>query len=277
MQLDLLIKGFPVRHISPPDAAEKVLFVSGRILVDRVWALARKKQTNQACMDAISEIRKHLELMLKVIFPTSQGAHATTLRQLMDELRGRVQAKEFPYNQSEFEKLICVWSEASKEPYRKALSVPHHELKPIYDFNYTKKLFAWCLNDLYKTFYDAFEIIWGIQKAGWKLPHISAVVPFSARKIEADGWAVPLPANLNNVVGRVAAETDGRSGGFGEPGVRLTLKHNMGTHELREVDVCMVAAPTLEPVAAIGDLLLLSHGLPPTHNSIVVCEVIGVN
>ncbi|HEY5236957.1 MAG TPA: AAA family ATPase [Rhizomicrobium sp.] len=277
MQIDLLIKGFTVRHISFPDAADKVLFVSGRILVDRVWALAQEKQTNQACMDAIGEIRKHLELMVKVIFPASQGAKATTLGQLMDELRGRVRAKDFPYNQSEFEKLLCVWSDALKEPYRKALSMPHHELKPIYDFNYTRKLFAWCLNDLYKAFYNAFEIIWGIQKAGWKLPHAGAVAPFSARKIEADGWAVPLPANLNDVIGRVAAESDGRSGGFGEPGVRLTLKRNMGAHELREVDVCVLAAPTLEPVAEVGDLLLVSHGLPPTHNSLVVCEAIGVN
>jgi len=271
----LLVKGFPVRHISPADGSDKVLFVSGHILVDRVWAIAREKQTAEACMNAIGEIRKHLELMLKVIFPASQGAKATTLGQLMEEFRGKVQAKEFPYNQSEFEKLIAVWSDQSKDTYRTALSIPHHELKPVYDFNYTKKLYAWCLNDLYRAFYNAFEIIWGIQKAGWKLPHVGAIAPFSARKVAAEGWAVPLPANLNNVVGRVAAESDGRGGGFGEPGIRLTIRTNMSAHNLRQVDACVLSAPTLEPVASVGDVLLLSNDLPPTHNSLVVCEVVG--
>ena len=133
------------------------------------------------------------------------------------------------------------------------------------------------ISDLYKAFYDAFEIIWGIQKAGWKLPHAGAVALFTARKVSADGWAVPLPANLNNVVGRVAAESDGRGGGFGEPGIRLTIRANMGSHSLRQVDACILSAPTLQPVASVGDVLLLSNDLPPTHNSLVVCEVVGQN
>lgn len=51
----------------------------------------------------------------------------------------------------------------------------------------------------------------------------------------------------------------------------------MGAHSLRQVDACILTAPTLEPVASVGDVLLLSNDLPPTHNSLVVCEVVGEN
>lgn len=275
-QIDMQIRDFPVRHIAPAPSATDSLFVNGLMLIDRVWAIAKNKRTNLSCMDAISEMRKHLEAMIKVIFPPAMGAQTTTLGELMDEFSGRINAKDFPYNQAEFRKLVEAWKDPKKEKYRKALSVPHHELKPVYDYNFALDLMNWCLSILYPAFRNAFAIIWRVQKAGWALPHSDALAGFAARPVVAEGWSMPMPANLDEIVGRVAAETDGRSAeNFGEPGLRLIIGKFGKSKPPKLVNICMVAAPTLEPVAQIGDLLLLSADLPATQNSLVVCEAIG--
>ena len=163
MQLGLQLGKFPVSYIATAETPEASVFVSGTVLIDRVWEVAKSKRTNEASTKAIGEMRKHLESMMKVIFPREMGATKSTLGELMSEFSGRLNANTFPYDHPEFRRLVSAWSDPSKEAFRKALSVPHHDISQSYDFNFAERLFDWCLGKLYREFATA-SILYGVHE-----------------------------------------------------------------------------------------------------------------
>jgi hypothetical protein len=274
--ISLYLPHFPIRHLSSPSSDTDSIFVSGSSLIDEFWAEAKLKRTNAASSAAIGQLRIHIETMMKSIFPPAMGGTEPSLGKLMSQFAGKYNQSVFPYENPEFGKLIDAWKDPTKEKFRVALSEPHHSSDSAYDFNFAKDLFGWWNGVLTKVFQVAFETVLRIRENGWRMPHLSVAMPAKLGQFDTALTKIPMPANLNNVIGRVAAETEGREIVFleGQPALHF-IEQSMVGSAFGSFEAVVVAAATLEPTAQIGDVLLLSPSLPPTPNCLVVCEAEG--
>jgi len=274
--LELLLSNFPIRHIIGPPEEGGSIFAEGMELIDRLWLEAERTKSNETASKAIGELRKHLESMMRVIFPPAMGASATTLGQLIYEFEGQLNQPKFPYDSQEFNLLVKSWKEPTKEKHRKALSEPHHNEQSPYNYDFGRELFAWFQKALYVRFRAAFLRIWRVREAGWNMPHSGMAAVSVIRSSDLTGTSFPLPANLNNVVARVAAESNGREVVVIDDQPSLKFVEEKGeTDDLGQLQAWVLIDATLEPAALIGDVLLISSSLPPTPNSLVICHAEG--
>ena len=274
--IDLLIAKFPMMHIYGPPEEGRSIFVDGSELIDRLWREAEATKTNEATSTAIGELRKHLESMMHAIFPPAMGANENTLGKMMNQFEKTNKLRGFPYGTPVFDRLIDAWKEPTKDTQRKALSEPHHNEQSPYNYEFGRGLFAWYRKGLYPPFHKAFLRVWQVREAGWNFPHSGMAEISPVRTGVSMGIPFTLPANLNKVVARVAAESDGREVVIieGQPSLKF-VEETSEIKDLGELQAMILTAATLEPAALVGDVLLISSSRPPTPNSLVVCQAEG--
>ena len=271
LQSDLTL----IREIAAPLTNQDSIFVNGTQYVDTIWKDAERTKANHELSASIGALRKFLEQLVRSIFPSALGANESTLGKLMTELKGRADKKHFPYDCKEIAKMIAAWEEPAKNAQRKALSEVHHTDSDPYDYHFAKGVFAWYRGGLHSQFQAAFRRILDIREAGWRIPHSGLAKTSAIKFVSGTDTTLKVPANLNKVIGRVAAETGGRQTQDFEEQQLHYVAEDFQLEELGDIEAYILSAATLEPVAQIGDVLLVSSTAPVTENCLVVVYADG--
>jgi len=255
--------------IAPVDASSGVATIVNGNRLERLWNEAESRNDDERAREYIRQVRIYVEKLLKFML-RSEGPHILEsnldkLRSEIKKLRGQQAA---PFNRKVFGDLLnCLHTDA--KPIRFLNNPPHNDDETI-GVAEARDVREFWEETLRKKIHDAFHVCADFEAFRGD-PRVFAFEPTVAE----------LPARQNKELKRLtlletgiaaAAKTDGRAG----DGL-LTLEE-WDTARLREIrlpnhEIYQLAAGTLEPVAAIGDFLLVSNYARVNPKNLVVAAV----
>jgi SOS-response transcriptional repressor LexA len=230
----------------------------------RLYDEARKSNDDTKAREYIRKVRIYCEDLIKFMLRSvSRQIPDMTLGQLKDELKRLGKDHVAPFDRRPFEALVNALSESQKAI--QYLNDPHHkddesfgvaEADVVKDF-WDKTL----LDRLHVAFgvFDTFELFTGEPRT---FPWAKNVVEFPV------GYKTKVKESEMRQTGvAAAAKTDGRAG----DGI-LTVKEwdTVDKIALPNHDVFQLAAGTLDPVAGIGDLIIVSNYAKVNPRNLVV-------
>jgi len=232
----------------------------------RAWQEANEKNDDARARDYIADVRIYCEDLLKFML-RGEGPDIPdfTLGDLKEELKRLHKAHVPPFDRKVFTELINILNGGGGKP-MKLINEAHHkddetiglaeatEVKTFWEKTLMKKI-----HDAF-TVYDRYESFYGEPRT---FPWAKTVIPFPS------GFRDDIKAcTLQNTGIAAAAKTDGRAG----DGV-VTIKEWKTTTliTLPNHEIYQLAAGTLDPVAAIGDLVIVcNHAKVKARDLVVV-------
>lgn len=250
--------------VSPVNKATPVVTIINGTNVDRLYNRARSENDDAVARLFISAVRVYCEDLLKCIMraekPEIVDMNLDSLRRELKRLR---EAHIQPFNRPAFKDLLDVLAGGGKDI--KILNEPHHkesEALGLAEAEDIKKFWDDKLRpELHRAFHvhAQFDAFAGEPRMfAWR----DNVISFPEGHTEAVKKLTLLKTGV-----AAAAKTDGRAG----DGI-VTIKEWDATQEVRlfNHDVYQLSAGTLDPVAGIGDVLIVSNFAPVTRHSLVV-------
>ena len=235
--------------------------------IKRLWADAEASNSDAKAATFVARLRGHCESILKIVLaghlPPMDSPNLATLRKVMEGLRD---SRIMPFTFQPFLDLIKLLD--SGEPHIKLLNGLTHDpattnmatAKRLKDY-WDKSLEKTILRALHS--YREFRAHRGDPRA--YLPS-AEIVPLPSAQKEDIRKAILYSTGI-----ATAAATDGRIP-FGDGRVVLTEQPGdeirLGNH-----DVFRLVAGTMEPVAGIGDFLIVSESAPVSPGNLVVASV----
>lgn len=251
--------------ISPVNRSSGVATIINGTNVDRRYDEAILKNDDSIARKFISDVRIYTEDLLKCMMRAESTKIADgSLDFLRNELKRLREAQVPPFNRQVFKELVNMLIGGGGNPMN-IINDSHHkddatigvaqaeDVKKFWDEKLRPKL-----HEAFGVFAQ-FEAFAGEQRLfAWK----ANVVEFPASQKETLGKITLMKSGI-----AAAAKTDGRAG----DGV-VTIKEWEAMEPLRlpNHDIYQLAAGTLDPVAGIGDYLIVSNFAPVTKHSLVV-------
>jgi len=231
--------------------------------LDRLWAAAERAKTPEAARNYMKAVREYVEgvlrLMLRGVDPSIPTAVLGDCRQKITELN---KADIEPWKQPAFNTLLTAIAKGSKEI--KWIEEAHHTSIPL-GMNEARDVYKHWHDRLRPAIERAFRIIRDHRALHGGLTALHAFPPFVTLP---EGHKAKVREFKQPLLGTAAALTDGRAAdgcvdlNIGESGTE--------TIELSDHFVFRLLTPTLEPVAAPNDLLLVRDHAKATPLSLVV-------
>ena len=237
--------------------------------IERLWRKAEETNSDEMAATFIARLRGHCESVLKIMLaghlPPMDTPNLTSLRQTIEKLRD---LRVMPFTFQPFAELI------------KLLDSGEAHIKLINSRTHDPAAANVATAGRLKEFWDK-----SLEKAIHKALH--SYRAFMAHKGDHRSYVpsaevVPLPMSQNEEIRRAtltrtgvaaAAATDGRIP-FGDGRIVITEEPGdalrLGNH-----DVFQLAAGTMEPVAGVGDFLIVSDGVAAASGNLVVACVGG--
>jgi hypothetical protein len=232
--------------------------------LQRVYAEAKAKNDDSMARGYIRKVRIYCEDLVKFMLRSvSNQIPDMTLSQLREELKRLSKAHVAPFDRKAFEALIGALNESQKAI--QYINEPAHkddESFGVAEADVVKEYWDKTLLDKIHTafgVFDTFELYTGEPRT---FPWAKNIIPFP------DGHKAKVKESEMQQTGvAAAAKTDGRAG----DGV-LTLKEWAAGEKvvLPNHDVYQLAAGTLDPVAGIGDLIIVSNYATINPRNLVV-------
>lgn len=237
--------------------------------LERGWADAQSKNTPAAAQRYISEVRVYVEGLLRLMLrgQTAGVAGATSgfvLGQSREKLHELNTAGLAPWDKSEFKHLVGKLDQGI--PAIKYMEMSHHAprvnlgmAEAIDVEQHWRKNIATALDRAFRMARDHQLLHGGLKALHAPLP--TGTLP--------DGYSATVRSIPLQLVGRAAALTDGKVADgrldlkLGAAAESLVLGHHLAFR---------LNAPTLEPVARKGDILLVKQSGEPSSRSLVVAR-----
>ena len=243
----------------------KVTTIVNANWLQRKWREANANNDDECARDYIADVRIYCEDLLKFMLrgegPTIPNL---SLDGLKKELKGLHDAHVPPFNRKVFKVLIDTLNGGGGRP-MKLINKVHHEddesiglaqANEVKEF-WEKKL----MNQIHDAFavYDQYESFYGEPRT---FPWAKTVIPFPC------GFRDEMKSCTLQKTGiAAAAKTDGRAG----DGVVMVKEWETSTPiTLPNHDIYQLAAGTLDPVAAVGDLVIVCNHAKVKARDLVV-------
>lgn len=249
-----------------PDLGSAGIFEGDAL--DREWERAEKINTPKAGQEYLASIRVYVEAMLKRMLrgedPNVPNMVLGNLRELM---RQRHDAAITPWNKSPILELVRRLDKGRSEI--RYIERAHHSTGNSLGMSEAVEVKNFWEKQLRSNLERGFRLVRNhlLLHGDLKALHLD-----QPRISMPDGHGPLVADSKVKLVGRAAALTDGRSAdgllAFDELSISKNDEKNLGGHW-----IFRLTAPTLEPVARPGDLLLVSEFREPTPKSLVVAAV----
>ncbi|MBC7463164.1 MAG: AAA family ATPase [Actinobacteria bacterium] len=240
------------------------IFITDGTLVDRAWEHADSTKTPAAGLVFISESRKFVEAMLKVMLRGEADTNALTTGKLRERVKQLHFAQVSPWNRLIFKQLVGILE--SGNPAIGYLESSHHTTGSMLGMSEAQDVRKFLSKELLPHLERAFRHI-----REYRLLHGESKALF------ADAPIVSFPEGRRDVVrsiplqlvGRASALTAGR---LADGDLEMTAFESLNFEKLAlgNHDAYRIATPTLEPVARPGDVLLVAVKGPVVPGSLVV-------
>ena len=241
--------------------------------IERLWRETEAENSDAKAATFITRLRGHCEAILKITLaghlPPMESPNLTSLRKTIEELRtGRI----MPFTFQPFAELVKLLD--SGEPHISLLNSHTHQPAAA-NVAMAKRLMEFWKGGPQKK--------GSLEKAILRALH--SYREFMAHKGDHRAYVpiaeiVPLPSAQKEEIRKAilhrngvaaAAATDGRIP-FGDG--RMTITEEPGEEvRLGNHDLFRLAAGTLEPVAGVGDFLIVGNGMPARPGNLVVASV----
>jgi hypothetical protein len=232
--------------------------------LERLYEEARVSNNDAKAKEYIRKVRIYCEDLIKFMLRSfGNQIPDMTLNKLREELKDLAEKHVAPFDRKAFEKLVAALKESEKAI--QYINEPHHKEDETYGLAEAGVVKAYwdgiLLDKLHAAFsaFDAFELYTGEPRT---FPWAKNVVNFP------DGHLIRVKAAEMHQTGlAAAAKTGGRAG----DGI-LTVQQWEGGDKvvLPNHGVFQLAAGTLDPVAGVGDLIIVSNYAKPTPRSLVI-------
>ncbi len=241
--------------------------------IERLWREAEEENSDAKAATFIARLRGHCEAVLKITLaghlPPMDSPNLTSLRKTVEELRT---ARIMPFTFQPFAELVKLLD--SGEPHISLLNTHTHQPAAA-NVAMAKRLMEFWKGGPQKK--------GGLEKTILRALH--SYREFMAHKGDHRAYVptaeiVPLPSVQKEEIRKAilhrngvaaAAATDGRIP-FGDGRMTIAEEHGeevrLGNH-----DLFRLVASTLEPVAGIGDFLIVGNGMPTRPGNLVVASV----
>lgn len=239
-------------------------------LIDRLLRHAKDIKTNEAALAYIAEVRCYVEALLRVMLRgISAGATNLTSGFVIGDCRTRIdelhKKRLAPWDKPEFKTLIGALERSL--PAIKWLEMAHHASKSSLGMAEAKDVEEHWKDKLSPALHRAFALNREHFALHGSMRALHAPEPTRALP---EGGGEALKQRRLSVVGRAAALADGR---VADGNILLELTEDAAsTVVLATHGAYRLAAPTLEPVARTGDILLVNQMKAPTERSLVVAR-----
>lgn len=231
--------------------------------LNRSWLNALDKKTPDAAQAFISKARIHLETMLKIMLRGEADTKAMTVGKLREKIKELNKNRVTPWNRPVFEDLA---NQLDRRPEIQHLESSHHSTGLTLGMAEATDVEKYWRKEIRPRLEKAFRAI-----REYRLLH------GESKAMHADPSVVELPLGHRAVVrqislkihGRAAALTNGRLADGNLAMTEFDLNECesvvLGNH-----DAYRVVAPTLEPVARPGDVVLVAEHAKVLPGSLVV-------
>ncbi len=232
--------------------------------LDRRWQTVLKLKTPTAAQDYMAAMRVYLEGMLRLML---RGEDAKVPTFVIGDCREKISVLNNsglePWNRSVFKVLANVLGKSVPEI--KYIEAAHHASNAYLGMTEAIDVEKYWKKSLRPTLEAAFRIVREHRALHGGLTALHAFPPSIALP---DGYKPFIRSLQFPLVGSAAALSDGKAA---DGCVHLSIAGTATeTIELKDHIVLRITAPTLEPVARRGDLLLVSEHAKPSAKSLVV-------
>lgn len=233
--------------------------------LQRAWREANENNDDARARDYISDVRIYCEDLLKFMLrgegPSIPDLSLDGLKQELKRLR---KAQIAPFNRSAFHDLINTLNGGGGKPI-KLINASHHkddESIGLAEANDVKEFWEHTLmKQIHAAFavYDRFESFYGDPRT---FPWAKVVIPFPS------GFREQIKALMLRKTGiAAAAKTDGQ---VGDGIVMIQEWEAAAAVSLPNHEVYQLAAGTLDPVAAIGDIVIVCNHAKINNRNLVI-------
>jgi hypothetical protein len=232
--------------------------------LQRAFDEAKNNNNDGKAREYIRKVRIYCEDLLKFMLRSvSNEVPDMTLQQLREKLKELSKAHVAPYDRKAFETLVNALNDSIKAV--KYINEPHHKEDETYGVSEAEEVKAYwdktLLDKIHTAFgvYDTFELYTGEPRTfPWAKNVIEFPVGNKAKVKTCDMQQTGIAA---------AAKTDGRAG----DGVLTVKEWDTGEKiVLPNHDIYQLAAGTLDPVAGIGDIIIVSNYAQINPRNLVV-------
>jgi len=245
-----------------------VSIVEGAFL-EREWSDTKKLNTPQAGSDYISKVREHVEALLRLMLRGEDAAVMSVvsgfvLGDCREKLRQLHTKGIAPWDRPIFEKLLDRLGKSL--PQIKYMEIAHHAGKNNLGMQEAIDVEIHWRKYLQPTLYNGFQVVREHSLLHGGLKALFAIPPTITLP---EGYQTSVKSIPLHVLGQAAAISDGRvaDGRIDFDEFALTSNKNivLGRHFAYRL-----TAPTLEPVARPGDMLIVKEPEEPPAKSLVV-------
>jgi hypothetical protein len=251
--------------IAPVNKVARVATVANGSTLGREYAAAIAANDDALAHKFISDVRIYCEDLLKCMMRAEGPRIADmNLDSLKKELRRLRDASVAPFNRSAFEELTEMLMGGGGRP-MKLINDSHHQFDGTIGVAQAIDVNTFWNTTLRKHLHKAFQVSSQFEAFSGD-PRVFSWEETVAEFPESHTVAVKALRLMNTGVA-AAAKTDGRVG----DGVLTIKEWEAGKPvTLHNHEVYQLAAGTLDPVAGIGDFLIVSNYAPVTRHSLVV-------
>lgn len=251
--------------VAPVNKASPVVTIVNGTSVDRLYDKAEAENDDIVARQFIAAVRVYSEDLLKCMMRAESSAIADmSLDKLRYELKRLREAHVQPFNRQVFTELVAMLMGGGGNEMN-IINEPHHKDNETLGVAQAKDIKKFWTDQLRQKLHEAF--------------HVCAQFEAFAGEPRLFAWqdnVVAFPEGHKDAIKKLtlqktgvaaAAKSDGRAG----DGI-VTFKEWDAAKPIRlyNHEVFQLAAGTLEPVAGIGDILIVSNFAPVTKHSLVV-------
>ena len=250
--------------IARPHGESGVTQVLNGVKLDRLFAIANDSQCDEARVNYVRGVRVYCEDLLRIMLrPESYELTTNTLGALTNLLEKYRRDQVAPYNRPAFKKLTDGLKKTNRPiAYMNATS---HTDDDTIGFSQAEEVKAFWSNRLQRCFSDAFKVAADFDAYGGDsrlYSYPDTVIQFPQRTENALAQANLLKTGI-----AAAATSDGI---VGDGTISIEEWEHTDKVNLHNHDAYLVNASTLEPVATIGDVVLVKNYREPSARDLVV-------
>lgn len=238
----------------------------------RSWETAKQTNTPKAGQDYIAEVRRYVEGLLRLML--RDEAHNVTavftgfvVGQCREKLEQLIAKGFAPWTRTDFQKLASALDK--NHPAIKSMELSHHAGASALGMAEAIDVEAHWRKNIKPNLENGFRLAREFYSIHGRSTALAAAEPTA---LLPDGYPATVKTISLQILGKAAALSNGKAA----DGLLAFDEFEAANHKkvtLAQHSAFRIAAPTLEPVARVGDVLLVKDAGEPTARSLVVALI----